>query len=182
MRGDMAPVFKFIIGVDRKVTKDPPIPWNVGRPKEKLVIGVDNRDNDRHEIRMVRFKHTPTGKLKDPLTGTKKWVVGDTPKYTQHKVKDLAEDGEYHFFTQFDGVDLEDPEIVVSPPDRPLGPRRRRPPKRPRAVGRAATKQARKAGGRRTAAKRRGAKKAKTAKRRKPSSTRKTAKRRKTRG
>ena len=103
----------------------------------------------------MKFKHLPTGKLQDPLTGGKNWLVPALVTVTdpKHKVKDTADEGRYGYVVRLDNRELIDPEIVVDPPI--LDPKKKT-PKRPAPKKRA--KAARK-GGKKSAAKRKGAKK-----------------------
>lgn len=146
----------FTISVDGTVRKDPD-PFHAGPPKSPVTIVVVNDDGTApHLLEMAKIKHLPSDKLKDPITGPKKWLVPPLVAVTtNHKVKDNAEAGRYGYVVILDNRELTDPEIVVDPPLEPGAPKRKAPkPPAPKKRAKAAQK-----GGKKRAAKKKSAKK-----------------------
>jgi len=137
--------FDLHIDSNRKLTKSPLIPWQVGHPGATVTIKLTNDDTERHRVRMSGFKHKESGNDKDPLTGTKVWIAfgnGGT-RQTRHTVVDHQLYGAYSFDFDVDGGPADDPEIIVDEPPVILKPKKKK--KYAKAAKKATAKKAKKA-------------------------------------
>jgi hypothetical protein len=153
--------FTFLVDADGRLTKSPPFPWRVGPPENRISIQLLNdHAGQLHRVRMVRFKHKESRRALDPLTGTKQWQsFGTAPSDPSiHKVRNHPDKyDKFEFRTEFDGVEGEDPELIVDEPPRDKPPKKKMSGSRKAAkAGKAASRKSAKKGG----AKKEGAKKA----------------------
>lgn len=152
------PTLTLTISTDGLSVHKDPDPFNVGPPKNTVIISVVNTALEPHQVRLEKIKHLPTGTFVDPLSCPKVWLpLPGQMLSSTCTVKDKASKGRYAYVVVLDSHELTDPEIVVDPPPfDPGDPKRQTNPKK---RAKAAPKGGKKRTAKKKTAKKKGAKK-----------------------